>query len=194
MWQPCTLCHVPTSTCSSLAKTDSTWLHLEQPEKYFCSIDIDSTTIQSLQMEIQSKPTWRPIQSNGQPSMTAICLSPKFSPLFYACKKPTDASTCTEVNWPCWHLFSSQKFFLFFPFLFILTLSCTYWELVSWYFEPSQPQRVTSWLITMFNLAPIYSARKSSNHKLSINHKISHDTNLHKTKHTQTLDTKFLKN
>ena len=33
----------------------------------------------------------------------------------------------------------------------------------------------------MFNLAPIYSARKSSNHKLSINHKICHDTNLHKT-------------
>ena len=33
----------------------------------------------------------------------------------------------------------------------------------------------------MFNLSPIYSARKSSNHKLSINHKISHDTNLHKT-------------
>ena len=34
----------------------------------------------------------------------------------------------------------------------------------------------------MFNLAPIYSARKSSNHKLSINHKISHDTNLYKNK------------
>ena len=33
----------------------------------------------------------------------------------------------------------------------------------------------------MFNLSPIYSARKSSNHKLSINHKISPDTNLHKT-------------
>ena len=33
----------------------------------------------------------------------------------------------------------------------------------------------------MFNLSPIYSARRSSNHKLSINHKISHDTNLHKT-------------
>ena len=29
----------------------------------------------------------------------------------------------------------------------------------------------------MFNLSPIYSARKSSNHKLSINHKISSDTN-----------------
>ena len=29
------------------------------------------------------------------------------------------------------------------------------------------------------------SARKSSNHKLSINHKISPDTNLHKTKRTQ---------
>ena len=34
----------------------------------------------------------------------------------------------------------------------------------------------------MFNLSPTYSARKSSNHKLSINHKISHDTNLPKTK------------
>ena len=34
----------------------------------------------------------------------------------------------------------------------------------------------------MSNLSPIHSARKSSNHKLSINHKISHDTNLHKTK------------
>ena len=67
-------------------------------------------------------------------------------------------------------------------------------ELVSWYFEPSQPQRVTSWLETMVNLSPIYSARKSSNHKLSIDHKISHDTNLHKTKHTQTSDTKFSKN
>ena len=59
-------------------------------------------------------------------------------------------------------------------------------QLVSWYFEPSQPQRVTSWLKTMFNPSPIYSAHKSSNHKLSINHKIRHATNLHKTKHTQT--------
>ena len=33
----------------------------------------------------------------------------------------------------------------------------------------------------MFNLSPVYSARKLSNHKLSINHKISPDTNLHKT-------------
>ena len=33
----------------------------------------------------------------------------------------------------------------------------------------------------MFNLSPIHSARKSSNHKLSINHKINPDTNLHKT-------------
>ena len=71
----------------------------------------------------------------------------------------------------------------------ILTLLYFNWslhcKLVSWYFELSQPQRVTSWLKTMFNLSSIYSARKSSNHKLSINHKISHDTNLHKTKHTQ---------
>ena len=53
-----------------------------------------------------------------------------------------------------------------------------FWRLVSWYFEPSQPQRITSWLKTMFSLSPIYSARKSSNHKLSINHKISPNTNL----------------
>ena len=33
----------------------------------------------------------------------------------------------------------------------------------------------------MFNLSPIYSARESSNHKLSLNHKIRPDTNLHKT-------------
>ena len=43
----------------------------------------------------------------------------------------------------------------------------------------------------MFNLSPIYSACKSSNHTLFINHKISPDTNLHKTKHTQTSNTKF---
>ena len=34
----------------------------------------------------------------------------------------------------------------------------------------------------MFNLSPIYAARKSSNHKLSKSHKISPDTNPHKTK------------
>ena len=33
----------------------------------------------------------------------------------------------------------------------------------------------------MFNLSPIYSARKIPNHKLSPNHKISPDTNLQKT-------------
>ena len=66
--------------------------------------------------------------------------------------------------------------------------------LVSWYFETNQPQRMTSRLKTMCNLSPTYSARKSSNHKLSINHKISPDTNLHKTKHTQTSSTTFLKN
>ena len=40
---------------------------------------------------------------------------------------------------------------------------------------------MTSGLKTMFNLSPIYSARKSSNHKLSKNHKISPDTKLQKT-------------
>ena len=66
------------------------------------------------------------------------------------------------------------------------------WLLVNWYFEPNQPQRITSRLKTMFNLSPVYSAGKSSNHELSINHKISPDTNLHQTKRTQTSNTKFL--
>ena len=60
---------------------------------------------------------------------------------------------------------------------------CT--QLVSWYFEPSQPQKITSWLKKMFNLSPIYSACKSSNHKLFINHKINpvHKFKLKKTIH-----------
>ena len=37
----------------------------------------------------------------------------------------------------------------------------------------SQPQRITSRLKAMFNLSPIYAARKPSNHKLFKNHKIS---------------------
>ena len=40
--------------------------------------------------------------------------------------------------------------------------------LVSWYFEPSQPQRITSGLKTMFSLSPFYSAPKSSNHIIII--------------------------
>ena len=54
--------------------------------------------------------------------------------------------------------------------------------LVSWHFEPSQPQRITARLKTMFSLSPIHSARRPSNHKLSKNHKISPEQNLHKTK------------
>ena len=56
--------------------------------------------------------------------------------------------------------------------------------LVGWYFEPSQKQSITSGLKkqTNFNLSPIYSSRKSSNHKFPKNHKISLDTNLHKPK------------
>ena len=65
--------------------------------------------------------------------------------------------------------------------------------LFSWYFEPSQPHRITLRLKTMCNLSPIYSACKSSYHKLSKNHKICPDTNLHKN-HTQTSNTKFSKN
>ena len=65
---------------------------------------------------------------------------------------------------------------------------------VSSYFEPSQPQRITSRPKTMFSLSPIYSARKLSNHKLSPNHNISPDTNPHRTKIKQTSNTKLSKN
>ena len=44
----------------------------------------------------------------------------------------------------------------------------------------SQPQKITSRLKTMFNLSPICSARKSSNHKLIQNYKICPDTKSHK--------------
>ena len=44
----------------------------------------------------------------------------------------------------------------------------------------------------MFHLSPIYAARKSSNHKLSKNHEISPDTNLHKT--YASIKHNFLKN
>ena len=46
----------------------------------------------------------------------------------------------------------------------------------------------------MSNLSSIYTAPKSSNHKLSRNHKINPETNPHKTKNTQTSNTKFSKN
>ena len=58
--------------------------------------------------------------------------------------------------------------------------------LVRWYFEPNQSQRITSRPKTMFNLCAVYSASKSSNHKLSKTHKISPDTNPHKTKNQKT--------
>ena len=47
---------------------------------------------------------------------------------------------------------------------------------------------------THFNLSPIYYAHKSSNHKFFKNKKITPDTNLHRTKHTQTSNTEFSKN
>ena len=46
-------------------------------------------------------------------------------------------------------------------------MTCMQSQLVSWHFEPRQPQRVTSRLKTMFILTPVYFASKSLNHKLS---------------------------
>ena len=45
--------------------------------------------------------------------------------------------------------------------------------LVSRYFESSQLQRITSGLTTNFKLSLTYSVHKSSNHRLSQNHKVS---------------------
>ena len=42
-------------------------------------------------------------------------------------------------------------------------------ELVSWCFEPSQPQRITSGLETNVNPSPSYSAQKLSNHIILLN-------------------------
>ena len=58
--------------------------------------------------------------------------------------------------------------------------------LVSWYFEPSWPQRIISGLKTNFSLSPSYSARKSSSHKFFQIYKVSPDTNLNTRKHTYT--------
>ena len=49
----------------------------------------------------------------------------------------------------------------------------SYWlQLVSRYFEPSQPQRMTSRLKTMFSPSPIYSARQVIKAQIIQNHKI----------------------
>ena len=65
-------------------------------------------------------------------------------------------------------------------------------ELISWYFEPSQPQRIISALKTNFNLSPSYSAHKSPNHNFSQICKISPDTNICiQNTHTQTSNNIF---
>ena len=67
----------------------------------------------------------------------------------------------------------------------------------SWHFEPSQPQRITSGLKQTSICLPFTQVsylHKSSNHIFPKKHKISPDTNLQITKHTQTSNTKFFKN
>ena len=69
--------------------------------------------------------------------------------------------------------------------------------LISWYFEPRQPQRITLWPKTMFSLSPFYSACKSSNHILpkKKKKKISVLTQTHiKQKKYTNIKHKFLKN
>ena len=78
--------------------------------------------------------------------------------------------------------------------------SCPTWnnkpinsQLVSWYFEPSQPQRMISGLKASFNLSPSYCAHKSSSHKFSRVYKISPGTNhIKQNIDTQTSNTKIV--
>ena len=67
----------------------------------------------------------------------------------------------------------------------IVTVQCTS-HLISWYFEPSQPEKIISGLKTNFNLFPNYSAHKSPNHKFCKIYKISPATYLKKIKHIHT--------
>ena len=66
-------------------------------------------------------------------------------------------------------------------------------DLVSLYFEPSQPQRITSRLKTMFKLSPIYSARKSQTTNYPKITK-SVPTQTHLKQNTQTSNTILSKN
>ena len=91
--------------------------------------------------------------------------------------------TNSDMMYLQWHEVAEQ----------LLAEQSNHLKLVSWYFVLSQPQRITLWLKTLFNLSPIHSVCKSSNHKSSKKHKISTDTNLHET-NTQTSNTKCLKN
>ena len=72
-WQRCQMLHEPTFFCSSLAKSEPTWRHPEkirvEAVKYVCGIDMDTTTIWILQVEILIEQTkeacrWKRWQSN----------------------------------------------------------------------------------------------------------------------------------
>ena len=56
-------------------------------------------------------------------------------------------------------------------------------QLVSWYFEPSQPQRITSGLKKHFNLSSIYSSHVIKP-QIKKKKKFSPDTNLHNKTYT----------
>ena len=146
-------------------------------------------------MEVKCDPgmctSWNPT------ALLQRCQPVKHHKKLYQCSELV--SCLGVIAQPCCRWWSPRKKAWFF-FFFLSMKQLLKWEneavsqLASGYFEPSQPQRITSWLQTMFNLSAVYSARKSSNHKLSKNHKISPDTNSHKTKHTQMSNTKMFKN
>ena len=65
-------------------------------------------------------------------------------------------------------------------------------ELVSWYFEPSHPQRITLGLkqTSICLLFTLHTSHQTTN-SIKKKHEISPETNLHKTKHTQTSKQNF---
>ena len=78
---------------------------------------------------------------------------------------------------------------------YLWTQAHTVSYLVSWCFEPVQPQRIISGPKTNFSLSPSYSEHKSSNHKFYI-YKISPDAFFLKKQniHTQAANTRVSKN
>ena len=116
--------------------------------------------------------------------------------------KPLTPPSCRKMNQPMFNIVKShvsvclilvclmkqtvysghiETLITWFGYLTSSTLISFAKQLVSWYFEPRQPQRITSGLK---QLSPIYSSHKSSNHKFLKKHKISPGTNLYITEHT----------
>ena len=133
----------------------------------------------------------------GATSSSTTCLRSSGTPSWPRCSCPSATSSaprCTSTAPPIRASASVRTIGLFFLFFLLLFLTCRvsmHWccWLVSWYSELSQPQRVTSGL-KQTSVCLLFTLDTSSNQKTKQksleNYKISSDTDLQKTKHTQT--------